>query len=105
MMRNFRQNPPASVDGSKVNEVIDYLNDNHLKIANIKNNGIGFPKSDVLQLFTDDGSKISIRPSGTEPKIKFYFAVKTSLDSVDEYFQKITLLEQKVKRIINDILV
>ncbi len=80
MMVDFRKNPPSNINGSPMTEVMDYLDDACIDRANRKNGGIKIPKADVLQFFTADGSKISIRPSGTEPKIKFYFGVKDNLE-------------------------
>lgn len=76
LMTKFRDTPPTEIAGSKVVEIRDYktLKSNDL-ITNTESD-IHLPKSDVLQFFTEDGSKISIRPSGTEPKIKFYFSMK-----------------------------
>ena len=71
--------------------------------ANRKNGGIKIPKADVLQFFTADGSKISIRPSGTEPKIKFYFGVKDNLKSVSDYEKVSALLDQRINEIIADL--
>ncbi len=65
MMKEYRENPPASIAGSPVVKVIDYN----------KPEETGLPKSNVLQFYTEDGSVVSVRPSGTEPKIKFYFGV------------------------------
>ncbi|MBR4094791.1 MAG: phospho-sugar mutase [Bacteroidales bacterium] len=65
MMKGYRENPPASIAGSPVVKVIDYN----------KPDETGLPKSNVLQFYTEDGSVVSVRPSGTEPKIKFYFGV------------------------------
>ena len=65
MMKGYRENPPASIAGSPVVKVIDYN----------KFEETGLPKSNVLQFYTEDGSVVSVRPSGTEPKIKFYFGV------------------------------
>lgn len=65
MMKGYRENPPASIAGSPVVKVIDYN----------KPEETGLPKSNVLQFYTEDGSVVSVRPSGTEPKIKFYFGV------------------------------
>ena len=62
-MKNFRANPPKELAGSQVVKVIDYNNPAET----------GLPKSNVLQFYSKDGSVVSIRPSGTEPKIKFYF--------------------------------
>ena len=65
MMANYRSNPPKSLAGSEVVKVIDYN----------KPEETGLPKSNVLQFYTADGAVVSVRPSGTEPKIKFYFGV------------------------------
>ncbi len=65
MMKSYRENPPATIAGSPVVKVIDYN----------KPEETGLPKSNVLQFYTEDGSVVSVRPSGTEPKIKFYFGV------------------------------
>jgi phosphoglucomutase len=103
MMQNFRNNPPSSINGSPVIEIIDYLDDKCLEKANKKNGGVVIPKADVLQFFTDDGSKISIRPSGTEPKIKFYFGVKESLKSVSAFEEINAMLNKRVDYIIRDL--
>jgi len=63
---------------------------------------LDLPQSNVLQFITEDGSKISARPSGTEPKIKFYFSVKTELKSKDEFDAKYAILQEKIKGIIED---
>jgi phosphoglucomutase len=103
MMKEFRENPPAVINESKVTEVIDYLNEASLQRINAKNKGIKIPKSDVLQLITEDGSKISIRPSGTEPKIKFYFGVKEKLFDISEFERANKLLDAKIENIIKDL--
>jgi len=103
MMRNFRENPPQSINNSPTTEVMDYLDSRCLEKANRKNGGIVMPKSDVLQLFTADGTKISIRPSGTEPKIKFYFGVKGNMKSVSDYEAVSKSLDDKIDKIIIDL--
>ena len=84
MMLGFRVNPPKTLLGSKITEIRDYK----LGISKDINFGvdtvINLPKSDVLQFFTEDGIKISVRPSGTEPKIKFYFGMNEPLDNINE---------------------
>ncbi len=89
MMADFRTNPPASFGGSEVVEVIDYQagTSRNLKTNEVEN--IDFEKSNVLQFFTADGYKISARPSGTEPKIKFYMSVNAPLATVED-FDKVT---------------
>jgi phosphoglucomutase len=103
MMKDFRSNPPAKINNSPMVEVMDYLDQKCLDKANKKNGGIVIPKSDVLQFFTADSTKISIRPSGTEPKIKFYFGVKGVLKSVDEYDAVNAALDARVNDIMKDL--
>ena len=100
MMEGFRKNPPTNINGSEVIELLDY----ELQIGKDFESGdswkIELPKSNVLQFVTEDGSKISARPSGTEPKIKFYFSVKTKLKNKEEFDVKFAELENKIKGII-----
>jgi phosphoglucomutase len=103
MMKELRGNPPKAISGSKVTEVIDYLSDTSIQRVNAKNKGIKIPKSDVLQLITEDGSKISIRPSGTEPKIKFYFGAMEKLNDISEFERVNKLLDTKIENIIRDL--
>ncbi len=103
MMQDFRNNPPKEINGASLTEIMDYTNPEHLQKANEKNGGIIIPKSDVLQFFTSDGSIISIRPSGTEPKIKFYVGVKNELKNVNDFEAANGLLDEKINRIINDL--
>ena len=84
MMFNLRNNPPKNLLGSRVSEIRDYK----LGVSKDLNFGvetiINLPKSDVLQFFTEDGIKVSVRPSGTEPKIKFYFSMNEPLKNISE---------------------
>lgn len=84
IMLDFRKDPPKTLLGSKVTEIRDYK----LGISKDMNFGvetiINLPKSDVLQFFTEDGIKVSVRPSGTEPKIKFYFSMNEPLENINE---------------------
>jgi len=102
MMEGYRVNPPATINGSKVATLLDYelqIGKNLLTGATWK---INLPKSNVLQFITEDGSKISARPSGTEPKIKFYFSVNTSLANRTEFDEKYQILQNKINGIIAD---
>lgn len=102
MMESYRQQPPATIDGAKVVELLDYelqTGKNLLTGASWK---IELPKSNVLQFITEDGSKISARPSGTEPKIKFYFSVNTALKDKASFDIQYAALQEKVQRIIAD---
>jgi phosphoglucomutase len=103
MMDNFRQSPPKAINGSPMTEVMDYLDLKCLEKANRKNGGIMMPKSDVLQFFTADGTKISIRPSGTEPKIKFYIGVKGEMKTIGDYGTVNDALDNKIEKIIQDL--
>ncbi len=103
MMKNFRSNPPVAINNVKVSEVIDYLDDASLRRINEKNKGIKIPRSDVLQFITNDGSKISVRPSGTEPKIKFYFGVKDKLTDISDYEKINKLLDSRIENIMHDL--
>jgi len=103
MMDNFRSNPPASINNSKVLMIKDYQSSVAKNLADGHEETIDLPKSNVLQFFTEDGSKISVRPSGTEPKIKFYFGVKDELNSRSDYEVVLTRLDQKIKGIIEDL--
>ena len=76
LMAKFRTTPPTEIAGERVVEVRDYKVSEAKNIVTGKVSAINLPKSDVLQFFTENGSKITIRPSGTEPKIKFYFSMK-----------------------------
>ena len=103
MMERFRNNPPASLGGSKVVTLKDYELRKETDISSGKVSEIALPKSDVLQFVTEDGSIISARPSGTEPKIKFYCSVKGTLTNAAAYKQADSLLDEKVNTIISDL--
>ncbi len=102
MMENFRNHPPASINGSPVKQLLDYELQVSREIASDKLTDIDLPKSNVLQFILEDGSKISARPSGTEPKIKFYFSVHSKLDSVGNFDTAMAALDDKIKGIIDD---
>ena len=98
MMNTLRNNPPNKIDGQQVSILKDYLKSSALDCTTGVHSPLsGFPKSDVLQFILKDGSLISIRPSGTEPKIKFYFSVQTDLTNPSEYDEKHALLCEKMK--------
>jgi phosphoglucomutase len=102
MMEGYRTNPPATIDGSEVVELLDYELQTGKNLVTGQTWNLQLPKSNVLQFITADGSKISARPSGTEPKIKFYFSVHTTLASKDAYDETFSGLENKIQRIIKD---
>ena len=104
MMKDFRENPPKEIAGSNVVEVRDYQEQTSLNLAeNQKSTMNEIPKSNVLIYYTEDGTKVCVRPSGTEPKIKFYVSVKDSIDSVAEFNGKIAVLENKINRVKKDL--
>lgn len=102
MMTGYRNNPPASINGSKVVELLDYELQIGKNLVTGETWAINLPKSNVLQFIVEDGSKISARPSGTEPKIKFYFSVNTTLNNRAEFDEKYAFLENKIQGIIKD---
>ena len=101
MMVDYRQNPPKSILGSPIVKILDYKTLEEIDTATGERRTIeGIDdKSNVLQWLTEDGTKVSVRPSGTEPKIKFYFGVKTKLESVDKFDETLVALDQKVEAI------
>lgn len=102
MMDNYRKQPPSSIDGSPVITLLDYELQKGKNLVTGEEWKINLPKSNVLQFVTEDGSKISARPSGTEPKIKFYFSVNTTLKSKNDFDATYASLQQKIDRIIAD---
>ena len=102
MMESFRANPPKELAGSKVVELLDYEKRVKTALLTGETSEITLPKSNVLQFITEDGSKISARPSGTEPKIKFYFSVNTSLASPDQFDEAQQKAKDKIKQIISE---
>jgi phosphoglucomutase len=102
MMEGFRKNPPRELAGSKVTELLDYQTQVKTILESGKTEPIQLPKSNVLQFVLEDGSKISARPSGTEPKIKFYFSVNTKLESKEKFEDAQKEAKEKIKRIIAD---
>ena len=99
MMRNYRSNPPAEIDGEKVICIKDYQTHESKDLLTGKVTPIDLPTSNVLQFFTDKGNKITVRPSGTEPKIKFYFGVKGDLCCKDCFDKCNDALDGKIESI------
>ncbi len=103
MMEAFRSNPPKTIGGSKVGAILDYQNQTAIDTHTGKEKQLHLPKSDVLQFITADGTKVSVRPSGTEPKIKFYVGVRDSLNKGEDIDTAILRLDQKIESIINEL--
>jgi phosphoglucomutase len=100
MMDGYRKNPPAQINGAKVTTLLDYELQKGTNLLTGETWTIQLPKSNVLQFVTEDGSKISARPSGTEPKIKFYFSVNTQLSNKADFDAQFAMLEEKINGII-----
>ena len=99
MMENYRRNPPVSLDGSGLVMASDYQSSMSYDRLSGNETMIGLPTSNVLQFFFEDGTKISIRPSGTEPKIKFYFSVNEKLRDRNEFGLTDRRLSEKIVRL------
>jgi phosphoglucomutase len=102
MMTGYRNNPPQKINNSRVVKINDYEKQISSDILKGKKTGIDLIKSDVLQFFLEDGTKISVRPSGTEPKIKFYISVNTKLGSADKFEPTEMILDKRIQDIIAD---
>ncbi|MDO5977731.1 phospho-sugar mutase [Flavivirga spongiicola] len=102
MMIDARENPLTVVNGSKVVKVEDYQLSITKNMISGEENTIDIPKSNVLIYYTEDGSQIALRPSGTEPKIKFYISVNDHLESVDAFNDTEAKLESKIDAILKD---
>ena len=105
MMVDFRANPPKSLLGSPIVKILDYKTLEEIDVKSGERKAIeGIDdKSNVLQWFAEDGSKVSVRPSGTEPKIKFYFGVKAPLACVEDFERVEKELDQKIADIAKEL--
>lgn len=102
MMERFRNHPPQTLNGTAVVQLLDYDTQTGRNIQTGESWAIQLPSSNVLQFILADGSKISARPSGTEPKIKFYFSVYAPLAAANSYPEVKALLDARIKAIIAD---
>jgi phosphoglucomutase len=102
MMVDYRKNPPKSINGSPVVCIKDYKTQKEMDLQTKTEKAISLPKSNVLQFLTADGSIISVRPSGTEPKIKFYIGTKMELKQAVDYQKVNSQLDEKIKGICVD---
>ena len=99
MMKDYRDNPPSEINGSKVVCIKDYKLHESTDTVTGKKEPITLPTSNVLQFFTADGNKVTVRPSGTEPKIKFYFGVKGDLENKESFDKANAALDAKIEDI------
>ena len=102
MMVDMREKPVSDINGQRVIMIEDYQNSTAKNLLNNVTEVLSVPKSDVLIYYLEDGSKICARPSGTEPKIKFYFSVNTAIESIDEIQTAELFLDTKIKNIISE---
>ena len=103
MMLELRENPLTEILGEKVIKINDYLSGISKNILTKENENINTPASDVLIYYTDKGTKIAARPSGTEPKIKFYFSVKSQLQNPEDFPKVQDALNEKIDKIIDSL--
>lgn len=103
LMEKYRNEPPISLGGSKIEVIKDYQSSLSKNIITGETQKIDLPTSNVLQFFTEDGSIISARPSGTEPKIKFYCSVNTPINERNEYYKTEERLNTKLEVIMKDL--
>jgi phosphoglucomutase len=102
MMESYRQQPPQTIAGEAVEQLLDYQQQVGKNLITGETWTIDLPKSNVLQFVTKSGTKVSARPSGTEPKIKFYFSVNQPLPSRDQFDEVHAQLQTKIQTIIQD---
>ncbi|MGB5498359.1 MAG: phospho-sugar mutase [Maribacter sp.] len=103
MMIDYRENPIKEIDGSKVEWIHDYNTSIATNLITGKTETIAIPKSNVLIYTTEEGTRMAARPSGTEPKIKFYFSINTNLDHAAEFKKVRNELEVKINRIVSEL--
>lgn len=103
MMKGFREETPSVLGGSPVAILKDYASQEERRLSDGSLHKIDLPKSDVLQFITEDGSVISARPSGTEPKVKFYCSVRGNLGSKADFERVSAELEKKIDTIMHDL--
>ena len=104
MMEKFRKDPPLTIAGQKIVKMLDYKTGIEKNLLQGSEKPLTLPKSDVLQFITWEDSKISVRPSGTEPKIKFYVSVNTKLNKKENYHNVDKQLDAKIKEIEAELL-
>ena len=103
LMEEFRNNPPKTLDGKIITHLEDYASATRHDLQSQQKETIPLPKANVLIFISEDGTRVAARPSGTEPKIKFYVSVNTRLDSVENYRTTKAVLDQKITRILAEL--
>jgi len=102
MMTDARQNPVKIVNGSNVLKIEDYQSATSKNMITGEETAIDIPKSNVIIYYLEDGSQVALRPSGTEPKIKFYVSVNTNLSAIEAYGDTNAQLDKKADAILKD---
>ncbi|MGI9551469.1 MAG: phospho-sugar mutase, partial [Aurantibacter sp.] len=103
MLKDFKENPVDSVAGSKVKWIEDYNTSIAKNVLTGEEKPIDIPKSNVLIYETEDGTRVAARPSGTEPKVKFYITTNTTLDKAENFKQVSAELDEKIGRILSEL--
>lgn len=103
IMEEFRNNPPKILDGKIITHLEDYASATRHDLQSQQKETIPLPKANVLIFISEDGTRVAARPSGTEPKIKFYVSVNTRLDSAENYRKTKAVLDQKITRILAEL--
>lgn len=103
MIEKFRKDPPKKLGGSAVVEILDYQSRESLNLNTGMKSSIDLPSSNFIQFITADGDKITARPSGTEPKIKFYFSVREDINNVEEFEKTTIRLNGKIDQIVHEL--
>jgi phosphoglucomutase len=104
IMKNLRDNPPENLGESKVVTIKDYQSQEEKNVETGESSSIDLPESDVLQFVTEEGSMVSVRPSGTEPKIKFYCSVNTDLENKEKFDEIADQLDEKMDGMIDELI-
>ena len=99
----FKNNPPKKIGGSEVISIYNYEKSQRIDLKTNRETKISFPKSNVIEFNTANGTKVILRPSGTEPKIKMYISVNINLESKEQYLEKNNFLNNRIKAIIEEI--
>lgn len=103
LMEGFRNNPPKTLDGKTITYLEDYATATRHDLQSQQKETIPLPKANVLIFISEDGTRVAARPSGTEPKIKFYVSVNTALDSAENYRKTKAVLDQKINRVLAEL--
>jgi phosphoglucomutase len=99
MMERFRTDTPSEIAGSKVIEMRDYKTGEIKNLVSGETTSTGIPASNVIQFYLEDGSKVTARPSGTEPKIKFYFSLNTEIEGKSDFEESKTRMDARIEEL------